>query len=290
MQLLSGKEVAEAIYDKLDIKDTINYGLAVILVGNDESSHIYVNMKEKKCQKLGINFTKALFEEDVKEEEIIKQIKKFNNDSNISGILVQLPLPPQLNKTKILETINMDKDVDGFHFSNIGKLTLNTNPKFVSCTPQACMELIDFYNIDVEGKHVVLIGKSTVVGLPLSILLMNRDATVSVCHARTENIKEITKMADILISCCGRPHLVREDWIKNDTILIDVGITKIKNKIYGDVNCDEVQEKACYLTPVPGGIGPITIAVLMKNVVKAAEFQHEKAKASSFTSFFMNSI
>lgn len=287
MLFLSGKEVANNIYANLNLNKNITYGLGVILVGNNESSHIYVKMKEKKCKELGIDFKKILFPDEVTESELINQIKKFNSDSGISGILVQLPLPPHLNKNKILETISVEKDVDGFHYSNVGKLTLNTNPSFVSCTPQACIELIDYYNIDLEGKHVVVIGKSSVVGLPLSILLMHREATVSVCHARTENIKDITNLADILISCCGRPHLVREDWIKKDAILIDVGITKIKNKIYGDINGEDVSKKAIYLTPVPGGIGPITIAVLIKNVVKAAHHQSEKLNvSSSFTSYF----
>ena len=197
----------------------------------------------------------------------------MNNNSKIHGILVQLPLPDNLKEyeSKILNTISVNKDVDGFHIINAGKLFLNRERQFVPCTPLGCMELLDHYHIDIEGLNTVIIGSSNIVGLPLSIMLLQRGATVTICHIKTKDVKEHTKKADLVISCCGVPHLVKNDWLKEGVVVIDIGTNTLDGKLVGDVDFLSVKDKCKYITPVPGGVGPMTIAMLLKQVVEATE-------------------
>jgi methylenetetrahydrofolate dehydrogenase (NADP+)/methenyltetrahydrofolate cyclohydrolase len=278
MILLDGKKISEEI--QLSLKDRINSlveqkhtpGLGVILVGKREDSIKYVNAKRKVCEKLGIYFFLKEFNENVSENELINEIEKMNNHSEIHGILVQLPLPMNLNKEKIVNTISVNKDVDGFHVMNAGKLFLNHEKKqFVPCTPLGCMELIDAYRIDVEGLNITVIGASDIVGLPLSMMLLQRGATVTICHIRTKDVKQHTKTADLVVSCCGFPHLVKNDWLKESVIVIDIGMNMLDGKLVGDVDFLEVKEKCQYITPVPGGVGPMTIAMLVKQLVESTE-------------------
>ena len=277
MNLLDGKKISEEI--QLSLKDRINSlveqkhtpGLGVILVGKREDSIKYVNAKRKVCEKLGIYFFLKEFNENVSENELINEIEKMNNHSEIHGILVQLPLPMNLNKEKIVNTISVNKDVDGFHMINAGKLFLNHEKQFVPCTPLGCMELIDSYRIDVEGLNITIIGSSDIVGLPLSMMLLQRGATITICHIRTKDVKQHTKNADLVISCCGVPHLVKDDWLKEDVIVIDIGMNMLDGKLVGDVDFLAVKDKCQYITPVPGGVGPMTIAMLVKQLVESTE-------------------
>jgi len=277
MNLLDGKKISEEI--QLSLKDRINSlveqkhtpGLGVILVGKREDSIKYVNAKRKVCEKLGIYFFLKEFNENVSENELINEIEKMNNHSEIHGILVQLPLPMNLNKEKIVNTISVNKDVDGFHMINAGKLFLNHEKQFIPCTPLGCMELIDSYKIDVEGLNITVIGASDIVGLPLSMMLLQRGATVTICHIRTKDVKQHTKTADLVVSCCGVPHLVKNDWLKESVIVIDIGMNMLDGKLVGDVDFLEVKEKCQYITPVPGGVGPMTIAMLVKQLVESTE-------------------
>ena len=278
MILLDGKKISEEI--QLSLKDRINSlvekndtpGLGVVLVGKREDSIKYVNAKRKVCEKLGIHFFLKEFNENVSENELINEIEKMNNHSEIHGILVQLPLPMNLNKEKIVNTIPVDKDVDGFHMINAGKLFLNHGKKqFVPCTPLGCMELIDAYKIDVEGLNITIIGASDIVGLPLSMMLLQRGATITICHIRTKDVKKHTKNADLVISCCGVPHLVKNDWLKEDVIVIDIGMNMLDGKLVGDVDFLAVKDKCQCITPVPGGVGPMTITMLVKQLVESTE-------------------
>jgi methylenetetrahydrofolate dehydrogenase (NADP+)/methenyltetrahydrofolate cyclohydrolase len=277
MILLDGKKVSEEIQLSLKcrvdslVEQNITPGLGVVLVGNREDSMKYVKAKRKVCRGLGIHFFLKEFDENVSEDEFINEIEKINNNSNIHGILVQLPLPTNLNKEKIVNTISVNKDVDGFHIINAGKLFLNHEKQFVPCTPLGCMELIDYYGIDTEGLNITIIGSSDIVGLPLSMMLLQRGATVTICHIRTKDVKQHTKNADLVVSCCGVPHLVKNDWLKEDVIVIDIGMNMLDGKLVGDVDFLSVKDKCQYITPVPGGVGPMTIAMLVKQVVESAE-------------------
>jgi 5,10-methylene-tetrahydrofolate dehydrogenase/methenyl tetrahydrofolate cyclohydrolase len=281
MKLLDGKKTAEDIY--IDLKKKIQLlkefniipGLAVILVGNRTDSSTYVNMKHKKCLELGINSIIINKPDYVSEEELINTIQDLNDNCNeINGILLQLPLPSHINEKNVLNKISLNKDVDGFHFENIGKLTTNSNPLFVPCTPKGCIELLDKHNIEISGKNVCIIGRSNIVGLPLSLLLLHRNATITIVHSKTPNKKDITKNADILIVACGKAEMIKEDWIKKNCVIIDVGINRkdepsLKKgyKLVGDVDFESVKDKVSYITPVPGGVGPMTIAMLMQQTV-----------------------
>ena len=277
MILLDGKKVSEEIQLSLKcrvdslVEQNITPGLGVVLVGNREDSMKYVKAKRKVCRGLGIHFFLKEFDENVSEDEFINEIEKINNNSNIHGILVQLPLPTNLNKEKIVNTISVNKDVDGFHIINAGKLFLNHEKQFVPCTPLGCMELIDYYGIDTEGLNITIIGSSDIVGLPLSMMLLQRGATVTICHIRTKDVKQHTKNADLVVSCCGIPHLVKNDWLKEDVIVIDIGMNMLDGELVGDVDFLSVKDKCQYITPVPGGVGPMTIAMLVKQVVESAE-------------------
>ena len=280
---LDGKQKSNEILENLRLKIIKNnwvnkIKLVVIFIGENLQSSVYINQKSKACQFVGISCTILRFDKNIQENELKDQIIKLNSDKTIHGILIQLPIPNQINKD-ILKIIDPSKDVDGFHESNIGNLALSNDPLFVPCTPLGCLELLKTYNIQIAGKHVVLIGKSNIVGMPLSLLMMNEDATVTVCHKKTQNIKDYTKMADILIVGAGVPYLVKKDWVKDNVVVLDVGINKIEDKskisgykIVGDVDFEEVKNVSAYITPVPGGIGPMTVAMLINNIVESYKF------------------
>ena len=254
------KELIEKV-NKLDKKLT----LVDVNVGNDEASKIYIKQKEKMALNIGYNFINLHFD-NIIEEELIKEIDKLNKDDNITGIIVQLPLPDYLNKDKILNTILPSKDVDGLTNTNLLKL-INKEKCLLPCTPKGILSLLDYYNIDLH-QNVVIVGRSKLVGYPLFNLLLNRDSTVTICHSKTKNLKEITKNADILIVAVGKKGLITKDMIKDEVIIIDVGINRVDDKIYGDVE-DDCKDKASYITPVPGGVGPMTVISLMENVYEA---------------------
>ncbi len=280
MKILDGTKVSNEIKDELkDEVDTlvsknIRPGLGVILVGENIESVTYVNMKKKACQQVGIKSVVHNLCENILEDEIIQIINDFNENPNIHGILVQLPLPDHINKKKVLNSICNEKDVDGMNTYNSGKIMLNDDIQITPCTPRGCIELLDYYNIPIQSKKITIIGSSNLVGLPLSILLLHRGGTVTICNINTLDVKSHVVDADIVVACCGVPHLVKEDWIKPGSVVIDVGINKINDnskkgyKLVGDVDYENIKNKVDYITPVPGGVGPMTIAILMKQTVE----------------------
>ena len=274
MTLLDGKMVAKEIQNKLQVKiDSlpVKPGLCVIMVGSNPESLIYVNMKLKKCQEMNINTYFFNFNEDETEDTIINKINEMNEYPLVHGILVQLPLPKHLNTSSILNTVSKDKDVDGFHTYNAGLLFQNKKSLFTPCTPKGCIELLDYYNIPIKGIDITIIGCSNLVGLPLSMMLLHRGATVTICHEDTIDVKTNCLKADMVIACCGVPKLVKGDWIEEDTIVIDIGTNKdkITNKLVGDVDFENVRDKCSYITPVPGGIGPMTIMMVIQQTVES---------------------
>ena len=276
--LLDGKNLAKKIRNELKQKIKTLYStpcLAVVLVGNDPASKLYVNNKKKYCEEVGIKSSIIKLESNIKETDLIKKIKQLNKDKNINGILVQLPLPKHINEFKIIESINPIKDVDGFNAYNKGLLNIG-KPFFIPCTPLGILKLLNEYKIDLKGKHAVIVGRSNIVGKPLLNLLLNHDATVSICHSNTKNLKEITQSADILIVSIGKPKFITSDFVKKGAAVIDVGINKVENSnnFVGDVDFNKVKEKASFITPVPGGIGPLTITSLLDNTIKAFEKQN----------------
>ena len=277
--IIDGKELARKTREKLKIecdnlkKEGILPKLAVIMVGDDKASQIYVKNKSKACQEIGIKFEEYFLGNDIKQEELTRLIEKLNNDKTVNGILLQSPLPPNLDINEAIKKIDYKKDVDGFHPMNIGKLVLGQDT-FVSCTPYGIMRLFEEYNIDLCGKNVVILGRSNIVGKPLIQCCINKNATVTVCHSKTKELEKITKEADILITAIGKPEFIKAEMVKEDVVVIDVGINRLKTgKIVGDVDFEEVSQKASYITPVPGGVGPMTIAMLLNNVIKAAKQQ-----------------
>lgn len=271
MTLLDGKKIKEEKLEEL--KSEISSldrkpGIVVIQVGNNDSSNIYIKNKEKMALSLGCNFEHIKFDEDVNEDLILSKIDKLNEDKTIDGIIVQMPLPSHLNTSKILNRVDYKKDIDGLTDYNAGLLFHNKNG-FTPCTPKGIMEMLKYYNINVSGKHVVIVGRSDLVGKPLSILMLNNNATVSICHSYTSNLSEITNKADILISAVGKKNIINSSMIKEGCIVIDVGITRIDGKIYGDVNFDDVKDKASYMTPVPGGVGQMTVLSLFQNLLSS---------------------
>lgn len=268
MILLDGKELSNKI--KLELKSEIKSYmikpcLAVIQIGEDSASDIYIKAKEKACNEVGIYFKHIKYNDDVKEKEIINKIVELNNDEYVNGILLQLPIPTKYNTEKLINYIARNKDVDGLTDINVGKL-INNKKCLISCTPQGIMELLKHYEIELEGKNVVIVGRSNLVGKPLISLFLNSNATVTACHSKTKDLKEHTLNADILVVAVGCKHLITSDMVKKDVIVLDVGINRENEKIYGDVDFETVKEKASYITPVPGGIGPMTVAMLLKNV------------------------
>jgi methylenetetrahydrofolate dehydrogenase (NADP+)/methenyltetrahydrofolate cyclohydrolase len=275
--ILDGKKLSNKI--KLWIRDEVDGlkktrgivpGLAVILVGDDGASHTYVKMKSNSCKETGIYSIIHTMPSDISEQEILDTISMMNNNPNIDGILVQLPLPRHIDTTKVLEAISPQKDVDGFHPFNVGRLVTKLDG-FVPCTPLGVMKLLEEYNINVQGMNAVVVGASNIVGKPMANLLLNANATVDICHIYTKNLKSHTLNADILIVGVGKPNLITADMVKDNVIVVDIGINKVGDKIVGDVDFEDVSQKASFITPVPGGVGPMTIAMLLMNTLNATK-------------------
>jgi len=272
--IIDGKKEAELLREEirkevLEIKETKNKvpGLTVILIGNYAPSQIYVKNKEKNSKEVGMNSDVIKYPDDVTEKEILDKIKELNNDQNVSGILVQLPLPKQIDKEKIINAIHPSKDVDGFNPVNVGNLSSGYQG-LVPCTPMGCLMLIKKVEKNLSGKHAVIIGRSNLNGKPMAQLLLKENCTVTIVHSKTKNLQQECLKADILVAAVGVPNLVKKDWVKKDAIVIDVGINKLNDKIVGDVEFDQVKDIAKAITPVPGGVGPMTIACLLKNTLE----------------------
>ena len=278
--IIDGKELAKKIRANLKIeceelkKKNINSKLAVIMVGEDPASKVYVRNKSRACEDVGIKYEEYLLDVNTTQKELIELIEKLNNDKTINGILLQSPIPSSLDINEAFRTISPEKDVDGFNPINVGMLVLNQDT-FVSCTPYGIMKMFEEYDIDLTGKNVVILGRSNIVGKPLIHCCLNKNATVTSCHSKTQNIAQKAKEADVLISAIGKANFVTADMAKDGAVVIDVGINRLDNgKITGDVDFESVKEKASYITPVPGGVGPMTIAMLMNNVIKATRRQN----------------
>ncbi len=271
MIILDGKKLKQKILDELKEEVTkllIKPKLVVIQVGEDPASSVYVKQKEKMSEYIGYNFEHIKLSSDVLEKELLTLIDKLNVDKEVSGILVQMPLPSQINAKVVQNRVIASKDVDGLTDINAGKLVHN-NDTLISCTPMGIIDLLKEYNIPITGKHVVIVGRSDLVGKPLINLFLNNDATVTVCHSKTNNLESITRLADILVVAIGNKEFIKDNMVKNNAVVIDVGINRDNNKLYGDVDFDNVSKKVSYITPVPGGVGPMTVAELAKNVLKA---------------------
>jgi methylenetetrahydrofolate dehydrogenase (NADP+) / methenyltetrahydrofolate cyclohydrolase len=277
-ELIDGKKVSQHIreevareIEKLKNETGTTPGLAAVLVGDNPASEIYVRNKRKACEQVGIYSEEYKLSKETTQDELLSLIDKLNNDKKIHGILVQLPLPEQIDSTKILRSVSPSKDVDGFHPENVG-LLVEGNPRFISCTPNGIMKMLDFYNIEIKGKEAVVVGRSNIVGKPTAILLLHRHATVTICHSRTTRLDEVARRADILVAAIGRPNFITEDMVKEGAVVIDVGINRNEDgKLIGDVDFEKVKGKASYITPVPGGVGPMTIAMLLWNTLESAK-------------------
>lgn len=292
MQILDGKETAKAIREELAqaVKERKEKGqktphLAAVLVGNDGGSLTYVGAKVKACQEIGFDSTLIHLEETITEEELLKKVEELNNNDEIDGFIVQLPLPKHIDEKKVTLSIDPKKDVDGFHPTNLGNMVLNL-PGFLPATPAGILELLKRYEIETSGKHCVVVGRSHIVGSPMSILMARSaypgNATVTLTHSRTKNLKELTQQADIIITAIGKPEFLTADMVKDGAVIIDVGITRVEDsskergyKIVGDVDFEDLKSKASYITPVPGGVGPMTIVSLMMNTLKAMEINNK---------------
>ena len=279
--IINGKELAQTIRKDLkkEVEELRKKGitpkLAVIMIGNNKASEIYVRNKSKACNELGIEFEEFLKDSKTTQEELIGLIDSLNKREDIYGILLQSPIPEHLDIREAFNRIDARKDVDGFNPINVGKLAIGEDC-FISCTPYGVIKMLEAYNIDIEGKRAVVIGRSNIVGKPVAQCLLNKNATVTICHSRTQNIKEIVKEADIVIAALGKPKFVTSDMVKEGAVVIDVGINRNEEgKLVGDVDFENVEKKASYITPVPGGVGPMTIAMLMNNVVKATKMRIE---------------
>lgn len=280
MSMISGKEVSQTVKDEIKIqtkklKDKgISIKLAVIIVGDDPASHVYVKNKKKACEYVGFESLEYALDEKTSEEELLKLIDKLNKDKTVNGILCQLPLPKHIDEKKIIDSISPLKDVDAFHPVNVGKIMIG-DYEFLPCTPAGIMRLIESTSYDVSGKDCVIIGRSNIVGKPMAMLMLHKNATVTICHSRTKNIEEKIKKADIVIAAVGIPKFVKGDMVKDGALVIDVGINRMSDgKLCGDVDFDEISKKASFITPVPGGVGPMTISMLMQNTLKAAKLQN----------------
>lgn len=277
-KIIDGKEISQSILNNVTDrvnslkKRGINPCLSVILVGDDPASQVYVRNKEKACEKVGIISKSLRLPATISQEELENIITDLNNDKNVNGILLQLPLPKHLNEEKALLKIEAAKDVDGFHVINTGKLMRGLDC-IMPCTPKGCIEMLDYIGYNCDGKNAVVIGRSNLVGKPLAIMLLQKNATVTVCHSHTQDLKEITKKADILVAAIGKPKFVTENMVKEGAVVIDVGINRVDGKLCGDVDFDKCYEKVSYITPVPGGVGKMTIAMLMQNTLKATKIQ-----------------
>lgn len=273
--LLDGKMLSNKIKNKLKAefaKLDPKPKLVVILVGDDPASKLYIQSKQKACEEVGVISETILLDSTITEEQLVLEIERLNNDPTVHGILVQLPLPKHLNETLIINTISDKKDVDGFHIYNKGRL-INNLETIVPATPLGVLTLLKEYNIEIKGKHAVVIGRSNIVGRPMAALLLNHDATVTICHRYTENLKQYTLMADIIVCAVGKPNLITADMVKEGAVIIDVGINRLGKKVVGDVDFENVKDKASAITPVPGGVGPMTIAMLLSNLLKCYQNQ-----------------
>ena len=277
--IISGKEVSlkvkgEVREKALELKEKgIEIGLAVVIVGDNPASRVYVNSKKKACEEVGFNSYEYALPEETTQQELLDLVDVLNKDEKVNGILVQLPLPKHIDENAVINAISPDKDVDAFHPFNVGKIMIGEYA-FLPCTPAGIMELIDSTGVEIAGKSCVVIGRSNIVGKPMSMLLLHRSGTVTICHSKTKNLKEICSNADILVAAVGRPNFVTGDMVKEGAVVIDVGINRMEDgKLCGDVNFAEAEKKASYITPVPGGVGPMTIAMLMKNTLTSAKQQ-----------------
>jgi len=277
-EIIDGKKVSEHLRKelteeirKLKEETGVVPGLAAVLVGNNPASQIYVRNKRKACEEVGIYSEEHNLPEETTESDLLSLVEKLNHDEEIHGILVQLPLPKQINEAKILKAVSPLKDIDGFHPENVG-LLVEGNPRFIPCTPHGIIKLLDYYGIEIQGKEAVIVGRSNIVGKPVSILLLHRHATVTICHSRTRSLAEVTLRADILVAAMGRAKFITGDMVKEGAVVIDVGINRLPDgKLSGDVDFERVREKASYITPVPGGVGPMTIGMLLWNTFSSAK-------------------
>lgn len=276
MAIIDGKLVSATVRE--EIKEKIaeageKYGktfkLTVIIAGNDPASEIYVRNKGKACEAVGIQSETIKLSENTSQEEIEKIVTDKVSDDSVDGILVQLPLPKTLDEKRVLKLIPPEKDVDGFTDANVGRLALFSDDALCSCTPQGMIKLLNYYDIPLKGKHAVVVGRSNIVGKPMSLMLLRRDCTVTVCHSKTENLAKYTKDADILVCAVGKKHIITADMVKDGAVVLDAGINRVDGKIYGDADYEEISKKAAYITPVPGGVGPMTITMLMYNTYLA---------------------
>ena len=279
-EIISGKIVSEQVKNRVKAEaeklkeQGVNIGLAVVIVGNDPASRVYVNSKKKACEYVGFNSYEYALDENITQQELLDLVEVLNNDRKVNGILVQLPLPKHIDENAIINAISPEKDVDAFHPFNVGKIMIG-DFAFLPCTPAGVMELIDSTGVEIAGKSCVVIGRSNIVGKPMAMLLLHRSGTVTICHSKTHNLKEICKNADILVASVGKPNFVTADMVKEGAVVIDVGINRLENgKLCGDVKFDEVSEKAGWITPVPGGVGPMTSAMLMQNTLTAGKLQN----------------
>ena len=275
-KIIDGKAVSAAVKEQVRdeiARDGIKAGLAVVIVGNDPASRVYVNNKKKACEFCGIQSFEYALPEETTMEQLLELIDTLNGDENVNGILVQLPLPKQLDEKEVIARISPEKDVDAFHEQNVGKIMIG-NYSFLPCTPSGCMDLIHSTGVEISGKECVVVGRSNIVGKPMAMLLLHENGTVTICHSRTKNLADVCSRADILVAAVGKPNFVTADMVKEGSVVIDVGINRLPDgKLCGDVKFDEVSEKAGWITPVPGGVGPMTIATLMKNTLTAAKQQ-----------------
>ena len=278
-KIIDGKIISASVKERVKaevsalMEKGITVGLAVIIVGEDPASKVYVSNKKKACENLGIISEEYALPESTTNEELLALIDELNSKPSINGILCQLPLPSHLDEKLIINSIDPEKDVDAFHPFNVGKIMIG-GFDFLPCTPAGVMEMLKYENIEVEGKTCVVIGRSNIVGKPMNMLLLHQNGTVTVCHSKTKNLKEVCKNADILVAAVGRPKFVTEDMVKEGAVVIDVGINRVDGKLCGDVDFDNVKNKASAITPVPGGVGPMTIAMLMQNTLTAAKKQN----------------
>ena len=275
--ILDGKELSKEIRDELKLKIkkyVIKPCLAVIQIGDDEASSIYIKSKAKACEEVGMYFKHIKFSENTLEREVVNKILELNNDEYVDGILIQLPLPEKFEESKYVNLIAKNKDVDGLTDTNVGKVCKGI-PNLVPCTPLGIMTLLKENNVEIDGKHAVVVGRSNLVGKPIAMMLLNANATVTMCHSKTVDLKKYTKDADILISATGIKHLITEDMVKDKAVVVDVGIIR-EERLYGDVDFEKVSKKASFITPVPGGVGPMTVAMLLSNVNKNYELKHKE--------------
>jgi hypothetical protein len=273
---IDGKAFSQTVLEKIkgehsQLKEKYGKpaGLAVVIVGNNPASQVYVKNKIRACENVGFYSENIELDENISEKELLQEINKLNKNDRINGILVQLPLPAHINELKIIDSISPEKDVDGFHVSNIGKMVIGDETGFLSCTPYGIMQLLEEYKIEIAGKDAVIIGRSNIVGKPMALMLIQKGATVQICNSRTKDLRKKLNKADIIIVAAGVPKLLKKEDVKEGAVVIDVGINRVDGKICGDVDYEEVAEKTSYITPVPGGVGPMTIASLIKNTFKS---------------------